>query len=123
MKQRGVYSSKEVGNQYEALAAEYLQKKGYGIIERNFHCRQGEIDLIARDGEYLCFVEVKYRASGEFGNPLEAVSPGKQKRILRTALYYLTVKGYGDNQACRFDVLGISPEGICLMKNAFEYRG
>lgn len=120
---KGVCSSKAVGNQYEALAAEYLQKDGYDIIERNFHCRQGEIDLIARDGEYLCFVEVKYRASGAFGNPLEAVAPGKQRRISRTALYYLAVKGYEESQACRFDVLGISPEGICLMKNAFEYRG
>ena len=104
-------------------AACFLKTQGYQILERNYRCKKGEIDLIAREGQYLVFVEVKYRASGEFGNPLEAVSPGKQKRILRTALYYLTVKGYGENQACRFDVLGISPEGICLMKNAFEYRG
>lgn len=123
MTQKRAYSSRAVGNQYEDFAAEYLQRAGYTIIERNFQCRQGEIDIIAKDRSYLCFVEVKYRTSGEFGDALEAVSPGKQRRISRTALYYLTVKGYGENQDCRFDVLGITPKSVCLMKNAFEYRG
>ncbi len=123
MTQKGERSSRAVGNQYEDLAVEYLQRAGYTIIERNFHCRQGEIDIIAKDGGYLCFVEVKYRTSDEFGDALEAVSPGKQIRISRTALYYLAVRGYGESQACRFDVFGITPKGVCLMKNAFEYRG
>lgn len=123
MTQKGEYSSRKVGKQYEDRAAEYLQRAGYTIIERNFHCRQGEIDIIAKDGSFLCFVEVKYRTSGEFGDALEAVSPGKQRRISRTALSYLAARGYGENQACRFDVCGITPKGICLMKHAFEYRG
>ena len=123
MKQRGVYSSKEVGNQYEALAAEYLQKKGYGIIERNFHCRQGEIDLIARDGEYLCFVEVKYRSTNESGLPEEAVDLRKQRQISRVAAWYLTEKGLDIYTPCRFDVVAIEGEEIRLYRDAFFYQG
>ena len=120
---KGVCSSKAVGNQYEALAAEYLQKEGYDIIERNFHCRQGEIDLVARDGEYLCFVEVKYRGTARWGDSLSAVDFRKQQRISRTALYYLARHGYGTETPCRFDVVGITPTGTTLIKNAFEFRG
>ena len=70
-------------------AAAYLKKKGYRILEANFRCRFGEIDLIARDGAYLVFIEVKYRSSLKDGDSLEAVNRRKQRKIIRVAEYYL----------------------------------
>ncbi len=82
----------------------------------------GEIDLIAKEGEYLCFVEVKYRSERETGTPEEAVNAKKQKRISRAALYYLMKQGLGDTTPCRFDVVGIRPDGIRVTKNAFSFK-
>lgn len=124
MKQRlEKQSSYELGKEYEELAVKYLTQRGYVVLERNFRCRQGEIDLIAEEGGYLCFVEVKYRRSGTFGSALGAVIPEKQRKISRSALYYLVIHGYSENHPCRFDVLGISPNQITLIKNAFDYKG
>ena len=116
---KGVCSSKAVGNQYEALAAEYLQKEGYDIIERNFHCRQGEIDLIARDGNTLVFVEVKYRKDLTAGEPAEAVDARKQARILRTARYYMTRYHISEDTPCRFDVVAVLGSNVRLIRDAF----
>ena len=88
----------------------------------NFYSRLGEIDLIARDGRYLVFVEVKYRKNSACGTPLEAVTEGKQRRICRTALYYCSKKGYEDSVPCRFDVVAIEGEhGVRHIKNAFDF--
>ena len=87
--------------------------------------RQGEIDIIARDGRYLVFVEVKYRRDGQTGDPLEAVDRAKQRRISRTAQYYCLTHGYGETTPCRFDVaavLGTDGE-VRLVRNAFEFQG
>ena len=73
------------GSRYEKLAARYLEQKGMDILELNYRCRTGEIDIIARDGEYLVFVEVKYRSGASFGDPSEAVTAKKQERIRKTA--------------------------------------
>ena len=113
---------RETGTQYEKMAAAYLQKQGYEIIEQNFRCRQGEIDIIAQDGEYLFFCEVKYRSTEQKGHPLEAVTVQKQHRISRTALYYIAKKGLID-VPCRFDVIGILDKEIVLYKNAFDFIG
>ena len=75
-------SRRTVGSHYETVAEQCLKKQGYKILERNFYCRQGEIDLIARDGEVLVFVEVKYRKSLNQGDPMEAVNDRKQRRIV-----------------------------------------
>ena len=112
-------SKRSVGARYEALAAYFLEREGYCILERNFHCRQGEIDLIARDGEYLCFIEVKYRTSRHSGDALEAVTRKKQQRIIHTAEVYFAARGLPGDQKCRFDVIGIMPGEIRLVKNAF----
>ncbi len=112
-----------VGSAHEACAAEYLTGCGYRILERNFRCRAGEIDLIARDGEYLVFVEVKYRRDPSAGDPLEAVDRKKQRKISRTAAYYCLRAGYGETTPCRFDVVAFRGEEIQLVKNAFPYRG
>ncbi|MDO4804715.1 MAG: YraN family protein [Lachnospiraceae bacterium] len=110
-----------VGTDFETKACEFLEAQGFSILERNFHCRQGEIDIIAREGDYLVFVEVKYRTTASQGSPLAAVGYKKQKKISRVALYYLTHYGYSEATPCRFDVVGISPDELVLVRDAFEY--
>lgn len=114
-------NKRTVGTSYEKLAAAYLQRQGYEILAYNFRCRMGEIDMIAKDGEYLVFVEVKYRSGSQMGNPLEAVHWKKQQIISRAASYYCWKHGYAENTPCRFDVVGICGEEYMLIKNAFEY--
>ena len=80
--------SRKTGFAYEKKAAEYLAQKGYRILKQNFYTKFGEIDVIARDGRYLVFVEVKYRRTGCMGHPLEAVTPAKQRRICRVSDVY-----------------------------------
>ncbi|MBP5266387.1 MAG: YraN family protein [Lachnospiraceae bacterium] len=111
------------GGDYEARAAKYLSAQGYQIIERNFHCKMGEIDLIARDAEYLVFVEVKYRTTAAKGMPAEAVGFAKQRKICSAASYYLMKHGYLENVSVRFDVIAILGEDITLYRNAFPYIG
>ncbi|MEW6510484.1 MAG: YraN family protein [Bacteroidota bacterium] len=111
------------GKEAEELAVEYLQHRGYSIVERNYRfSKKGEIDIIARDGEYLVFCEVKSRSDEEFGPPEYALTPLKQRTIRRTAEAYLALKHIQD-QACRFDVVAIRlVEGrpvLTLLKNAF----
>lgn len=101
------------------MAAQYLCSHGLTIIEQNYSCRQGEIDLIARDGVYLVFAEVKYRASSRMGNPLEAVGYEKQDHIRQAAQYYLYSHRYGASTPCRFDVVAILKKEITWIQNAF----
>ena len=82
-------NTRQTGNVYEQMAADYLEKQGMRILERNFRRgRNGEIDIIGRDGKYLVFVEVKYRSGDEKGNAAEAVTTAKQRTICRVADYY-----------------------------------
>lgn len=110
-----------IGTAYEKLAGEFLEQQGYQILEYNFRCRMGEIDIVAKDGEYLVFVEVKYRSSAKTGSPLEAVDTRKQRVISKVASYYCLTHGYGETKPCRFDVVAICGEEYTLIKNAFEY--
>lgn len=116
-------NKRAVGTAYEKRAGAYLEKQGYQIIEYNFRCRGGEIDIVARDGTYLVFVEVKYRRNEGAGNPLEAVNHKKQQIISKTASYYCLTHGYGEMTPCRFDVAAVLGNEISLIKNAFEYCG
>lgn len=118
---RGETSSKKVGLRYEETAAEFLKTRGFQILEKNFRCPGGEIDLIAREGDYLCFVEVKFRTGEELGGPLEAVDKKKQRRISKASLYYLMRQGLPDTTPCRYDVVAIRPEKITLIRNAFLF--
>lgn len=111
-------NQRETGTQYEERAAEYLIAQNYQILERNYRIRSGEIDIIARDGTVLVFIEVKYRKNDESGNPLEAVDIRKQRKIIKVARYYLYQKKYGD-VPCRFDVIGICGSHIEHIKDAF----
>lgn len=110
---------RKLGAAYEQAAGYYLEQHGYELIKYNYRCRMGEIDLIARDGEYLVFCEVKYRRNGRRGNPLEAVDAKKQRTIYKCAEYYMMVN-HLENVPCRFDVIGIEGHRITLIKNAFE---
>lgn len=112
-------NKRQTGAEGELLAAEYLKGQGYTILKHNFRCRMGEIDLIAKEGEYLCFVEVKYRAGTSYGLPSEAVTPQKQKKIRRTAEYYLLTQGCSMDTPCRFDVVAVCGNHIRLYRNAF----
>ncbi|MEK7616786.1 MAG: YraN family protein [Patescibacteria group bacterium] len=84
------------GGHGENLACEYLKKEGYKILERNYRIRGGEIDIVAMDGEYLVFVEVKTRWSHEYGEPSESMTPWKIKALLKTAQFYLLKINWGD---------------------------
>ncbi len=101
---------------------DYLKRQGYRIIERNFRTRTGEIDIIALDQDTLVFVEVKSKTSPAFGSPKNAVTFQKQRRISKTALFYLKMTRQSHVRA-RFDVVAITsdPAGdtIELIKNAF----
>jgi len=98
----------DVGREGEAAAAALLRDKGYSILARNYRCRHGEIDIVAfEDGEYV-FVEVKTRLTDEKGSAAEAVTPAKQRKIVRVAEQYLVERGLED-RPCRFDVVAVTP--------------
>lgn len=113
-------NKRQTGAEHEEQAARWLEQQGLCILERNFYCRQGEIDLIAEDGRYLVFVEVKYRRDGQAGHPLEAVGVYKQKKLIRAAQAYCHKHRIPEERACRFDVVGILGGEIVHIKNAFE---
>lgn len=99
----------------EDAACRWLRRHGYRILERNFSCRFGEIDIIARKGKYLAFVEVKMRKNADHGAAMEFVTPAKQNRLIQTAEYWL-MKTPTDLQP-RFDVVEVyAPEGISTRK-------
>ncbi len=113
----------EKGKKGEDIAAARLRKEGYRIIERNYRCIYGEIDIIAMHSGDIVFVEVKSRKSDEFGSPEEAVGITKQRKISKVALNYLQEKGLADHNA-RFDVVAIRsmPQGnrVKIIIDAFD---
>lgn len=112
-------NKRETGSTYESVAARYLEEQGYMILERNFRCRNGEIDIIAKDGQCLCFTEVKYRRTTRYGYPADAVSPYKQHIIQKAAAYYLYRNHYDTDTMARFDAILINNQEIIHIKNAF----
>ncbi len=104
------------------MAAAFLEAKGAKILEKNYRCRQGEIDLIARDEGYLVFVEVKYRSSRDKGAPEAAVGSQKQRKICAVADYYRLTHGLGDGTAVRYDVLAMEGREISWIRNAFPHH-
>lgn len=112
------------GKAGERIAADFLKKKGYRIIEVNYRCPIGEIDIVAQDKSDLVFVEVKTRKSSALGYPEQAVGVKKQKKISQLALWYIQEKRMNDNRA-RFDVVAIlilpSGNDIRLIRNAFDF--
>ena len=112
-----------VGRAYEEKASVFLEKNGFRILEKNFRCRQGEIDLIGIHEGCLVFVEVKYRKNRRSGMPEEAVGAAKQMKICRVSDYFrIKRRNYGGMQI-RYDVIAITDEEIRWHKNAFPYQG
>ncbi len=113
-----------LGRRGEDLAVRHLEASGYRILERNYRTRIGEIDIIAREGETLVFVEVKSRRSDRFGGPKGAVDFRKRMKLSQVALWYLKGTGRVD-QSARFDVVTVGPEApggarVEVTRNAFE---
>lgn len=109
------------GSVYEQIAAQTLESQGYTIVERNYRCKFGEVDLIARHDGFLVFVEVKYRKTEQFGLPVEAVDYKKQKNICKVAGQYIARKRFAKMPKVRFDIVGILGEQVTVYKNAFFY--
>jgi putative endonuclease len=113
----------ELGAYGENQACKYLKKKGYQILKKDFRCKIGQIDIIARDGDTLCFIEVKCRSSCSFGQPEEAITWKKKQRIKKIAEYYMLRKRI-TNTDIRYDAVSIlepddDKKQISLIKNAF----
>lgn len=112
------------GIKTEAFAENYLTEHGLTLVGRNIHCRQGEIDLIMRDGDTYVFIEVKYRKNNRFGSACETVSLSKQKKIRHcVAFFFQQAKLNEYNTPCRFDVIAlegdINQPQVTWLKNAF----
>lgn len=108
----------ELGKKGEDTAADYLRQIGYIIVEQNWFFDKYEVDIIARDGEFIVFVEVKTRTSAQWGNPEEAISKGKIKRLVEAADFYL-IDNDIDNPS-RFDVLALIWDGKRFEIEHFE---
>lgn len=114
----------ELGRKGEEIAASHLLKLGYRIIERNFRCRLGEIDMVAEEAGELVFVEVRTRSSHVFGLPEESVGWDKQARLRRLAQYYLISHRHSQRR-CRFDVVSVTMDSqtgkkqVKVIKDAF----
>ncbi len=113
-------NKRELGSRYEDTACKYLTEQGYIILEKNFRCKIGEIDIIGKSEGYLCFIEVKYRSNKGHGFPSEAVNDNKRRRIARAALTYMTFHKLPTDTPCRFDIVDILDKEFTLIKNAFE---
>lgn len=118
-----MYIKQEIGKLGEDIATNFLTEKGYAILDRNFECRQGEIDIIAKDKEEMVFIEVKTRTSNKYGAPSEAVNKIKQKHMLQSIKYYLYIKGLSE-KFIRIDVIEVYIKGNIVkvnhIKQAFE---
>lgn len=112
-------NTRALGTYYEQVAAQYVKQQGYTLLETNFRCRLGEIDLIALDQAYIIFIEVKYRKSTAYGYPREAVTYIKKQHIYHTAQYYLLTHYEAKEMPCRFDVIEILNNQVTHLKGAF----
>lgn len=111
---------RSIGRFGEELAVSFLQENGLKILDRNYSTRNGEIDIIALDGSTYVFVEVKYRKTYCDYDPLEAITPYKQRRIVKASGVYLYCKGISEYSSIRYDCIGIKGTEIVWIKNAFD---
>ncbi len=121
--------AKSKGLFYEQQAAEYLIQQGLTPLEKNYHCRYGEIDLIMLDAGSLCFIEVKFRKSNAFGGTAYSIPASKQRKIIQTALHYISRKRQYQQHPYRFDAVFIQQADqlrsthIEWIQSAFETSG
>jgi len=115
-------SHRTIGESGERCAVSFLERRGFIVLDRNYVHNHGEIDIVAKDGDEIVFVEVKFRRSLHFGSPEEAVTPAKQELLRRTAEGYVAERGLTDVD-CRFDVIAISTAAgekrLKYFRNAF----
>lgn len=114
-------NKRKVGTEWEKAAAQYLAGQGMKVVESNFRCRQGEIDLIGYHQGCLVFVEVKYRKTSQSGYALAAVDCRKQRRICRVADYYRYLHRIGNDAGIRYDVVAIQDGEVQWVQNAFPH--
>ena len=116
--------SSTTGQHFETIAARYLARIGFKLVERNYRCPMGEIDLVMLDRDTLVFVEVKYRKNANYGRSVEQVGPRKQRKLRNSALAYIAAHPRYARSALRFDIVGISPSDgeltIEWISNALE---
>lgn len=116
-------NKRNVGTEKEAMAAEFLKHQGYRILEMNYRCRQGELDIVAHKDDMLVIAEVKFRSGSVCGDPAEAVDVRKQRKICRVTLDYLMRHPQYNEKPCRFDVICIYGDGqIRHIKDAFLFQ-
>jgi putative endonuclease len=113
------------GQRAEQLACRYLQAQGLHLVQRNYRCRLGEIDLVMEDCRSLVFVEVRCRRNGRFGSAIDSITSTKQARLIAAAQHYLQQTRGAQSRPCRFDVVGITPEqegvnSIIWLRDAFR---
>ena len=108
------------GQHYEDLAASHLTQAGMVILARNYRCKVGEIDIIGQLDNRLVFVEVRYRGNSRYASAAQSVTVAKQRRIIRTAQFYLQRNFRGREPACRFDVVAITP-GINSLQSEVQW--
>ena len=113
------------GEEYEARATRFLEQAGLQVLERNFRCKVGEIDIICSQGPQLVFVEVRSRQNPRYASAAASVTRAKQRKLVRAAQFYLQRQGWCNSRPCRFDVVAFSPAstaeevGIQWLQNAF----
>jgi putative endonuclease len=105
----------------EGDATQLLLDAGYRIVERNYRCKAGELDIVARDGDVLAFIEVRSRSDDDHGSAFEMIGRTKQRRVIRVARYYLEAVA-PDFKECRFDIVAITAGEPILIKDAFRVR-
>ncbi|MCP3853389.1 MAG: YraN family protein [Actinomycetia bacterium] len=109
--------NRRLGAAGEERAAQWYRDRGCRVLDQNWRCRAGELDLVLSDGRVVVFCEVKTRSTDRFGSALEAVTPAKQQRIRRLAAQWLSAHPH--RGPIRFDVVAVTPQGIQVVTNAF----
>lgn len=116
-------TNKRKGLHYESVARNYLQQQGLTFLQQNFHSRFGEIDLIMRDTDLICFIEVKYRNNSDFGGAAGSITQAKQQKIIKTAQIFMQKSRKFKNHGMRFDALILQQSGDAIsvdwIPNAF----
>lgn len=110
----------KLGKESELNVCRFLEKQGLILIEQNFRCLCGEIDLIMQHDQEIVFIEVRTRGSQDFGSAIESITKNKQKRIIKSAVFYLQKRNLFDKVYCRFDVVGVAGNQFEWIPNAFD---
>ena len=108
------------GDRFESAARNFLAARGLRLVQANFLCRHGEIDLVMRDGDAIVFVEVRYRRGSAFGGALASVTLAKRRRLISAAHIWLAGRPYDARRPCRFDVVAFDGDRVEWVRNAFE---